>query len=185
MRTVVITPPDPFVDLDTAKAHLRVSDDTEDTLITAYIAAACSHIDGPSGWLGRAIGVQTLEARGSYFNGCRWVLPFPPVIEVASVKYLDADGTEQTLATNQYEVRGNGIERAYGVSWPSVRWDAENVRVRYDAGYDEIPGAITAAVLLMVGDLYTNRDTAIVGQSASVAMSTTVENLLAPYRVFS
>jgi uncharacterized phiE125 gp8 family phage protein len=187
MRTIVITPPEPFVELDTAKAHLRVTDDTEDTLIAAYIAAACGHIDGPAGWLNRAIGQQTLEMRGSFFTGCDWALPFPPVTSVISVKYLDSDGAEQTLDPDQYDVRGNVVARAYGTSWPSSRSTAETVRVRYEAGYEVIPPAIIAATLLMVGDLYNFRETAVGGQGAAavaVPMSTAVEALLAPFRVY-
>jgi uncharacterized phage protein (predicted DNA packaging) len=33
-----------FVSLDTVKAHLRISDDAEDALLTAYIAAAEDYI---------------------------------------------------------------------------------------------------------------------------------------------
>ena len=42
------------------------------------------------------------------------------------------------------------------------------------------------ATLLMVGDLYAYRETAVTGVStAPVQMSTTVEALLAPYRIWS
>jgi uncharacterized phiE125 gp8 family phage protein len=184
VRVTVVTPPQPFVTLDEAKEHLRVLDEDSDALIEAYIAAACAHIDGPDGWLGRAIGVQELEVRGAFFGGCRWTLPFPPVIEVTGVTYLDSDGAEQTLATDQYEVRGREIVPAYGITWPSVRSDRESVRVAYSAGYDEVPAPIKAAVLLMVGDMFAFRETAAVGITiGAIPMSTTVEYLLSPYRV--
>lgn len=185
MRAVVITPPEAFVSLEDAKLHLRVTDDDSDAMITAYIAAACAHIDGPEGWLGRAIGQQTIEARSCYFSEDSWRLPYPPVISVTSVKYLDTNGVEQTLTTDQYEVRGDRIVQAYDVTWPSVRSDSESVRVRYQAGYATIPPAITAAVLLMVGDLFNFRETAIEGNANAVPMSPTVEALLSPFRVYS
>jgi uncharacterized phiE125 gp8 family phage protein len=185
MRVSVVTPPEPFITADMAKKHQKLGSGTaEDDLIDAYIAAVCAHIDGPGGWLRRAIGVQTLEARGPFFDDCRWALPFPPVIEVESVKYLDAEGAEQVLAADQYDVRGDAIERAWGVAWPSTRFDAESVRVTYRAGYEEIPGPIVAAALLMFGDLYRNRETVSTVQMSGVPMSTTVENLLTPYRVY-
>lgn len=196
MRVVVITPPDPVVTLAEAKAHLDVLHDDDDTLITALVAAATQHIDGANGWLGRAIGPQELEARGAFFEDCGIRPPFPPVISVASVKYLDTNGAEQTLGPGQYEVRGNEIVRAWGVSWPATRADEENVRIRYWAGYTAdpeedplvaaVPAPIAAAIKLMVGDLYFNRETTISGTIVqSVPMSVTVENLLAPYRVFT
>ena len=71
------------------------------------------------------------------------------------------------------------------------------MRVRYTAGYvadptanplvAAIPAPIRAALLLMTADLYSNRETVETGVRAAavaVPMSTTVETLLSPYRVF-
>lgn len=185
MRVIVVTPPAvPVVSLDQAKDHLRVRHDDEDALITAYIAAATAHIDGPGGWLGRALGDHVLEARFDTFE-CIGALPYPPVIEVESVKYIDGDGVETTVAPSVYEVRGTVIGTTWGQSWPSPRSEPEAVRIRYRAGYQILPSPILAAILLMVGDLYRNRGEALINQTtAQVAMSTTVQNLLAPFRVY-
>ncbi len=59
----VIDPPAPLVTLERVKAHLRVDGAEEDDLIAVYIAAAQATIDGPGGWLGRALGRQTIEYR--------------------------------------------------------------------------------------------------------------------------
>lgn len=196
MRVLVITPPNPVVLLADAKQHLGVLHNDEDALITAMIAAATEHLDGANGWLNRALAPQELEARGTWFDDCRIRLPFPPVISVASIKYLDTNGAEQTLADDQYEVRSNEIVRAWGVSWPSVRTDDENVRIRYHAGYAAdleadpliaaVPAPIIAAIKLMVADLYFNRETTLSGAAVqAVPMSTTVERLLAPFRVYT
>lgn len=187
MRVVVVTPPDPadVVSLEEAKLHLHVTHNDEDSLIPIYIAAALAHIDGPEGWLGRCIGVQTLEARlDGFCSNIR--LPYPEVTTVLSVKYLDASGLEQTLPATDYETFGSVITPAYGKAWPSARSSREAVRIQYEAGYETVPEAIRAAILLMVGDLHANRETAAVGLSANtIPMSTTVENLLAPYRVYA
>ncbi len=185
MRVFVITPPDPL-DLDEVKAHLRVEGDDEDTLIEAYVAAATSHIDGPDGWLGRAIGVQILEARCDTLTcGDCIRLPFPPVIELVSVSYLDATNVEQMADLEDFEVMGRDLV-ASDSNWPWVGGSTrrEAVRIRYRAGYEAIPAPIKAAILLMVGDLYRNRETVSAGAMTHVPMSTTVENLLAPFRVF-
>ena len=61
------------------------------------------------------------------------------------------------------------------------------MRIQYSAGFTTVPSAIMAALLLMIGDLYSNRQTVETGVRAaavSVPMSTTVETLLQPYRVF-
>ncbi|EJL21899.1 head-tail connector protein [Novosphingobium sp. AP12] len=185
MRVFVVTPPEPVVSLDEAKAHLRVRHGAEDDLIKAYVAAATGHIDGPEGWLGRAIGMQTLEVREDVFRDCMR-LPFPPIVDIVSVKHLDAAAAEVTILPSEYEVRGLLIGSAFGKRWPSVLAQPESVRIQYRAGYDTLPPAIRAAILLMTGDLYANRETTAAGTStASIPMSTTVENLLQPFRVFA
>lgn len=185
MRVVVVTPPEPVVTLSEAKAHLRVRHSDEDALIEAYISAATAHIDGPDGWLGRALGDQVLEAYADFFRDCMR-LPFGPVIEVVSVKYLAGTGDEVTVLPTEYELRGWLLGAAFGKRWPSVLSHPEAVRIQYRAGYADLPPPIRAAILLMVGDLYLNRETASIGAAASqIPMSTTVTNLLSPYRVFS
>lgn len=185
MRIIVVEPPAPVVTWDDADQHLRLSGDTsQQAEVEAMVAAATQHIDGPDGWLGRSIGVQTLQARGSFFSGDRWTLPCRPIISVESIKYLDTGGVEQTLTPEFYEVRGDQIVRTHGKSWPACRLDDESVRVTYTAGYSELPMPIRAAILLMVGDLYRYRDTAALVQMSKVPMSVTAETLLAPFRVY-
>lgn len=186
MSVVVVTPPTHGLDLDLVKAHLRVDHDDDDALIGAYVDAAVSHIDGPHGWLDRAVWPQTLELRQDVF-GSPTRLPYGPATAITSVKYVDPNGTEQTLASNQYVLTSAGdLDLAYNAAWPTLRGDAEGVRIRYAAGYASLPPAILSAVLLMVGDLYAFRETAQVGSVAGrIPMSTAVEQLLAPFRCWS
>lgn len=185
MRVRVVTPPEPIVTRERAKEHLRVRHDHEDELIDAYVAAATAHIDGPGGWLGRALGVQELEATADVFHDCMR-LPYPPIVEIVSVKYLDAAASEITLLPAEYELRGHLIGSAFGKRWPSVLAHPGSVRIRYRAGYENVPAQVIAAILLMVGDLYANRETTAAGASVtSIPMSTTVENLLGSLRVFA
>lgn len=181
MSVVVVTPPVPDIDLELVKAHLRVEDDGDDALVQAYIEAACAHIDGPQGWLGRAVWTQTLELRQNVFSG-PIRLPYGPVQSVTSIKYVDSAGVEQTLDDATYALLSPGVlSLSYGFAWPTLRGDAQGVRIQYVAGEAETPPAIRAAVMLMVGDLYANRET--VGEvTGAVQMSTTVANLLSPFR---
>lgn len=188
MSVVVVTPPaSPLIDLDLVKKHLRVETDDDDALIDLYLQAAVSHLDGPGGWLGRALGEQTLEFRTHCFPYGGLALPFPPLIELMSVVYLNSDGVETTGYVESYTLAGGHLRPVYGATWPSTRLEADAVRITYKAGYpaDQLPGAIQAALLLMVGDLYDNRSSVTDGPIASVPMSTTVESLLGPYRVWS
>ncbi len=187
MRVVVVTPPEPVVTLAEAKAHLRVRHSVEDALIEAYVAAATAHIDGPDGWLGRALGDQVLDAYADVFRDCMR-LPFGPVTEIISVKYLAGTGEEVTVLPTEYELRGWLLGSAFGKRWPSVLSHPEAVRIQYRAGYVKLPSPIRAAILLMVGDMYANRETVTVGTgtgAATIPMSATVQTLLSPFRVFT
>jgi uncharacterized phiE125 gp8 family phage protein len=188
MRVVVVTPPSAeVVSVEQVKDHLNIDHSDDDALLSAYIAAATAVIDGPEGWLGRAIGEQVLEARLDDFGTGPILLPYPPLVTLSSVKYVDGDGVEQVLASTEYELLGSELDLAWGKSWPSVRSQREAVRIRYTAGYSgEIDPRIHAAILLMVGDLHANRETVVVGSiSSPIQMSTTVENLLAGLRVYA
>lgn len=191
MRVFVVEPPAPVVTWEEADRHLQLDGDvSQQALVEGFIAAATGHIDGPDGWLGRAIGVQTLEARFDLFECGRHAarLPYPPALELVSVQYRGADDVLRDGAVIDFELLGEVLVPA-GMSFPweggSLRREA--VRVRYRAGYETLPSAIRAAILLMVGDLFANRETVVTGSGAgavSVPMSTTVEALLRPFRVF-
>lgn len=188
MRVVVITPPEPILEPADARVQLKLDGDADDAFLELAISAATGSIDGPTGWLGRAIGRQTLEAVLDGFHGpdCGGplILPYPPIHEISSVKYTDTNGAEHTVAGANYRLEGRRLIAAYGASWPTVRNETGAVRVQFFAGYDPIPDPIKQAVLIMVGDLYRFRDSVVVGTIATaVPHSATVDNLLAPFRV--
>ena len=188
MRVSVVTPPDPVVTLGEAKEHLRVLSDDEDRLIEGMVAAATGHIDGPQGWLGRCLGVQTLEAFLPSFGCVSIGLPYPPAVAVTEIGYVDGQGAQVVSSTSSYELRGNLVRPAWPNIWPQAAWrgaDGETVRIRYTAGYEQIPAAIRSAILLMVGDLWTFRQSATLGSAAEVPMSTTVKALLGPFQVYA
>ena len=85
MRVAVVTPPAPILTAAQAKQHLRVEGDAENAYIEGLIAVATARIDGPDGWLGRALGTQVLEA---VVPSSAWAserrLPLPPLVEIVS-----------------------------------------------------------------------------------------------------
>jgi uncharacterized phiE125 gp8 family phage protein len=186
------------VSLADAKAYLRVEHNDEDVVIAALIAAAERNIDGRDGWLNRALVSQTWELRLAGFDRCEIPIPLPPLIELVSAQYYDADNVLQTLSADVYELAGvGGLGKArlvlkHGQRWPETYPRAEAALIRFRAGYvdtmqspasGEVPAPIVAAIKRMVATLYDNRDETV-GRQSGVKLPVAVEALLAPYRVW-
>jgi len=96
-------------------------------------------------------------------------LPKPPLISVATIKYIDQDGTEQTWPNTEYQVLAPAgptaqqgfVALGYGKSWPSIRYQPGAIKVRYDAGYgaaSAVPPQLKQAILLVFGASYASRE---------------------------
>lgn len=171
-----------------AKAHLRVDHADDDTLITALIEAATTHLDGWSGILGRALVSQTwrqdFDAFGEYLR-----LPLGPVVSISSVTYYDINDASQTVASASYALLADGfgpyVGLVPGYTWPSVS-SIRNapVSVTYVAGYGTaaaVPRAIKQAALLLIAHWYDFREAVMAGQ-APTELPLGVRALLAPFR---
>jgi len=192
VSVIVVTPPtEPAVSYEEAKAHLRLDHDEEQAYVEALVAAAEQHFAAPAGWLGRSICLQTLELRTSGFGWCELQLPYGPVRSIASVKYDDAEGVEQTVDPAGYTLIGAGSDRTFvglarGHSWPTANGGQEAVRIRYTAGYepDDVPAPLKQAILLLVSHWYENREAVNVGNIVT-AFPFAVEALASPFRVWT
>jgi len=196
-----LTPPalEP-VSLVDAYRHLKLDEaelaasppEGEADLVLTLIAAATAHLDGADGVLGRALLAQQWKMTADVFPAC-FHLPLPPLIEVDEIEYVDADGVERVLATDQYQVIGAGgrhpamIEPAYGVTWPIARAQREAVSVSFTCGYGEaaedVPAPLRAAIKLLLGNFYENREAVVIG-AAVAELPLAVQSLIAPYRVW-
>lgn len=185
--TIVITAPEPIVTWEQAKAHLREDGDDEKTYVEALVSAATAWIDGPAGWLGRALGPQLLEWQLSCWPSAdKFQLPLGPELEIASVKYSDVSGSEQSWAFPS---------PLYFENLPAIRGREGDIRIRYWAGYGkrdpqdaskwiaEVPAPIKQAILLLVGQWFLTRSTVRIGDAVN-QMPFAVEALLGPYRVW-
>ena len=180
-----------------ARLHLRM-DATgsppahpDDALVTALIKAARQHIDGKTGWLNRALITQTWEVVMDEFPSNEIRIPLPPLQEIVSVKYDDEDGVEQTVSASNYVVdtvsEPGWVVPVSGFAWPGTMDTINAVRVRFKAGYGDagsnVPEAIKAAMLLLIGTWYENRESVSLG-AAVADLPFGVDALLTPYRIW-
>ncbi|MEO1063742.1 MAG: hypothetical protein AAFZ07_20180 [Actinomycetota bacterium] len=134
---------------DEARAHLHVDHGHENTLLDAYVAAARQEAERVS-W--RALITQTWQLTLDRFPGSRAAirLPRPPLQSVTSVVYTDEGGSQQTLATSQYDVDTAGepgrIVPAFDRCWPSTRRVANAVVITYVAGYGDSAADVPQAI---------------------------------------
>lgn len=146
--------------------HLRCDSSTE---LSPLITAARQYCET---YTGRAFISRTLRYTLDAFPCEGFIeLPRPNLLSVTSVSYVDTDGTTQTLSTSDYTVDTDALPGRivlnYGESWPSTRCQLNAVTILYKAGYGtttaSVPETIKAAMKLFIGDLYENREGAIVG----------------------
>lgn len=187
-RKLITAPVSEPITLAEAKLHLRTPDSADDTLITALITTARQVAEE---YTARAFLTQTWELWLDSF-GCydaEIELPLPPLQSVTTLKYKDTSGTLTTLASDQYQIDTAAfpvkLKPAYGITWPSIQRNVYGaVQVRFICGWTsaaEIPAPIKAAMLLLIGHYYNNRESVVVGTIAQ-QVPDTVNYLLDPYR---
>ncbi|MFZ5762838.1 MAG: head-tail connector protein [Thermodesulfobacteriota bacterium] len=185
-RALITAPAAEPVSLAEAKLHLRVEHAADDALITALIQAARERAEAITR---RALISQTWEVYLDEWPSEGFIrLPMPPLQSVASVKYTDTDGVEHTFSDWAADVASlpGRVVLNHGAAWPSVTLRPVNpIAVRFVAGYGDaaaVPASIKAAMLLMIGHLYENREESVAGVSIA-ALPMGAEALLAPFRL--
>lgn len=176
----IVAPTGPVVTLDEMREHLRLDTEgsppvhPEDALIQSYVGAVTSELDAGEGWLGRALHPQTWRITLDRFpcvtrdnpSGAI-LLPYPPLLEVESVTYVDDNGATQSFT--DYTVNSNAepaeLHPAFNASWPSTRnvWNA--VTIQFRCGYDvdasptnPVPELIRQYVRIVAASMYEQRE---------------------------
>ncbi|WKL57243.1 phage head-tail connector protein [Asticcacaulis sp. ZE23SCel15] len=190
----VVAPQSLPLTLHEVKVHLGIDSDDWDMLLDGFVSAAVDYLDGRAGYLYRCLMAQTWVAELNEFPACtsgRVVLPLGPVSAVASIEYVATDGTAQTLAAENFDfVPVDGLDYAYvvpafGEHWPLSRCAPRAVRVTHTCGYGsaaEVPAAIRAAILIMVGIMWRDRGD---GDPRGWQENPTALSLLSKYRMVS
>jgi uncharacterized phiE125 gp8 family phage protein len=194
MLTLVEAPAVEPVSLAEAKAHLRVDGSAEDALIGGLIVAARQHVEAVTG---RAFCTQTWELRLGAFPGDEEFVELPkaPLQSVQQVAYVNAAGALIQAAIGDFQAiipagpqaPPGSVGPAPGKKWPTdVSHAPLSARIRFVAGYGDasaVPFGIVAAIMLLVGDLYQNREAQIVG--TIVTDNRAVQRLIWPFRVLT
>lgn len=166
--TTTITGTEP-VTLAEAKLYLRIDDNAEDTLIEALISSAREWAETNTN---KAIVAQTVVA---YYDKPERTFELP-IGNAVALTSLTNDGdavTARLLFGNPSTVEITG-------DLPYPANERQSVVITYTAGYATVPKRIKQAILILVADMYENREAQVIGQS--VAENSTLERLLFPVR---
>lgn len=169
----LVTPATTYpVSLAEVKNHLRLPStyESEDERLQFFIKAAVKYAEDKTN---RQLLTATWRADFDKFTD-PLVINKCPVIAVSTLKYYNDSGTLTTLTSTNYNVDTDSepwrIEPAYGYSWPSARAIFNAVQVTFTAGYSSVstvPANIKAGIMLIIGDLWRNRENVVIGRSIS------------------
>lgn len=170
------------ITLAQAKAHLRVTDTSEDDYITALIPAARGWVENYTGHV--LVQREIVEQRdnfGRFIELHRRPLLADPAPEIT---YIDTDGTEQTYADGEFQLSRfpARIFPAVDGSWPSL-WRYGGVTITYTAGYTagQEPQELIQAMYLLIGHWFATRVAVNVGNIVS-EVPLAVESLCGQFR---
>lgn len=186
--TQTVAPATEPVTLAEAKTHVRVDSADHDAELTSLITRArmlCESLTQ------RQFITATWSVKFDAFPFARKIVfPRPPLQSVSQVSYFDVNDNAQTYASSNYRVHTGDV---YGVlelvnmaTWPTTSDRLDAVTITYVAGYgdnaSDVPEPLKQAMLLLIGHWFSNRESVVIGPSATVVPQT-VEYLLGPYTV--
>lgn len=193
MRLTMVTAPTarPLTEAE-ALDHVRVSPDGDIAHVMRLVSAVTSMFEVETG---RQLMQATYRLRLDGFPRHRMMpieLPKPPLSSVTSVTFVDDAGDIQTWDNSLYMTDSFAGEAALpgivyprpGVEYPIATSVPDAVIVEFVAGYAtaaDVPDGIKATLLLMLGDLYENREAQITG--TMVTSNATLTRMLGRYRL--
>lgn len=163
-----------------AKEHLRVDTSTEDDFIDDLIQASREYVEEDCGI---SLVEQTWVQHFPKFRSTL-LLARPPALTLVSLKYLDEDGAEQTVATPTDLYRLDTVSlpsrllEAVDADFPDILAADDAVRVAFTAGYSTVPESLRAALKLVLAAIYERR-----GDGEALSLPDSYEWLVRPFRV--
>ena len=162
-HTVTVAAASEPISIDEARTQTRWDDSTaNDTALNLYIASARAHVEK---YCGTPLVSRTITVKCDGFDDFAH-FPIVPLTSVSSVAYVDTSGATQTLSTDVYEVRTDGLDASlvlkYGQSWPDIQ-TGSRITVTAVVGYSAIPADIKHALLILVAQGDNEREAAFAG----------------------
>ena len=164
-----------------AKAHLRVTDTSEDDLIDAYVVAARVWVEEYTGHiLDQREVVDAFPAWGDFLTLRHQPITVDDPTPTLIVMYEDAEGDvveyeDRVIRDQTYPWT---IYPPYGASFPTLA-DNGTITVTYTAGYDDaaaIPAPFKQAVRILIAAMHMSRG------SISLEATETARFILRAYR---
>lgn len=192
MYRLVAAPIGHVLSLEQVKDHVRVdrTDADHDSTLTALIGVVEAQIEAA---LGRKLLTQSFEASFERPDARgRLLIDFGPFRTMTKLEALQS-GTYVTLAEGlDYVVRRLDSERTIlrppnatpttKGAWPPYDRDEAAFKASFELGYGaaaDVPAPIVQAMLLEIGDLFTNRDAS---RPAAIVDNPAAMRLLSPFR---
>ena len=152
-----------------AKKHMRVDDDSEHVLLQTYLVAARKSAEE---FQRRKYITQSITLELPGFSDVM-SLPCAPLQSVTSVKYIDTDGVQQTLAASFYDVdtvsEPGRVLLAYEQTWPTARSVYNAIEIIYVVGYGATSGTVPeqfrVAIWQLAAHAFENREPIAFGGS--------------------
>lgn len=173
------------ISLEEAKRQLQIvaADTSFDTLITSLISVVREVAENETALELRNVTYETSLASFPSILA----LPKNPVQQVLSIKYIDADGTERTMPTDDYVLDMASMpERIHFAGTPATNRAFNAVKIEYTAGYSSpagVPRKTWQAMLMLLTHFFENRGNLIDGRF-TIEMPMGVNWLFAKDRVY-
>ncbi len=209
MPIKLIAPPEiEPVSIAEQKSQMKVTYNSEDSLIGGFIMAARQLIENLTGIRMMEQSCQLLldgfpcsrsddglMHRQNHLHGRQIVFPVAPVSAVSEVRYLDRAGGSHLFPADQYLVDCDSIPGRIilkeSASWP--HWDlaaAQSVVISFTAGYGDeakdVPEPLRLAVKLLAAHYFNNREAVIVagGTLTVQELPLGIQQLITPYMLW-
>ena len=151
---VVITPPttEP-VTVAELKSHLRLNDDSEDSLLSAFITTARILFEEATG---RAVVSTQYRQHVPTLAAPVYLMKYP-VLSIDAVKYYDGAGTLQTASTFHTDTISVPAQ-VWFEDYPDTGTKKPAAYVEFTAGWATVPEPVKMAIKLLAGHYYHNRE---------------------------